>query len=98
MGMTPADFKRVKELFQTALELAPPQRAAFLAENCHDEQTREQIERLLRNHQEVGSFLEDPVLSRLWGSDNTEETLDSKAGAALSTTAPSTQVVEPMTG
>src|SRR5207245_2559561 len=38
--MTPDDWNRVKELFEAALDLQPPQRAVFLAQHCPDEQTR----------------------------------------------------------
>src|SRR5215470_9538538 len=98
MSMTSDDWNRVKELFQTALELEPPQRAAFLAENCHDDRIQNEVEKLLRNYREAGSFLNEPVLNRLWEGRTTEGISDSGAASALLTTAPETEVVEPMTG
>src|SRR5215469_14311636 len=95
---TSGDWDRVKELFQAALDLQPPQRAAFLAENCTDEQTRVQVEKLLSDYQEAGSFLEDPVLSRLWEVRTTEGSIDSKDLCASFTTASETKVIDPMTG
>jgi serine/threonine protein kinase len=98
MGMTRADWNRVKELFQTALDLEPPQRAAFLDRNCRDRQTRDQVEKLLRDYQEAGRFLDVPALNRLWEAHAAEEFPDSNRESALLTTAASTEVVEPMAG
>ena len=62
MDITPDNWNRAKELFEAALEMEPPQQASFLAEKCEDENLRQQVERLLVNFQEAGSFLDDPVL------------------------------------
>ena len=62
MKMTPDNWDRAKELFEAALELDSSQRASFLAENCRDESLRQQVEKLLINYQEAGSFLDDPAL------------------------------------
>jgi serine/threonine protein kinase len=98
MSLTSDDWDRVKELFQAALELEPPQRAAFLAENCHDDQIQKEVEKLLSDYQEAGSFLNEPVLYRLWEGRTTEGSLDSKDLCAPFTTASETEVIEPMTG
>src|SRR5215471_5732903 len=56
-------WERVKELFQAALDLDPSQRVSFLAEACHDDDLRQQVQKLLIDYQEAGSFLDDPVLN-----------------------------------
>jgi serine/threonine protein kinase len=63
MQMTPDNWDRAKELFEAALELDSSQRAAFLVENCREESLRQQVEKLLINYQEAGSFLDDPALN-----------------------------------
>src|SRR5271165_5594697 len=63
MQMTPEKWDRAKELFEAALELDSTQRASFLAENCRDESLRQQVEKLLINYEEAGSFLDNPALN-----------------------------------
>jgi hypothetical protein len=63
MQMTPEKWDKAKELFEAALELDSSQRASFLAENCREGSLRQQVEKLLINYEEAGSFLDDPVLS-----------------------------------
>jgi eukaryotic-like serine/threonine-protein kinase len=56
-------WQRIKDLFQEALERAPEQRSAFLAQTCADDaEARTQIERLLEAHERAGGFLETPVV------------------------------------
>src|SRR5215469_2614778 len=59
------DWNRVRELLETALALAPPQRAAFLAQNCANDRTRQQVERLLHKYQDTGGSLQDDSALRL---------------------------------
>ncbi|MGA7411081.1 MAG: protein kinase [Bryobacteraceae bacterium] len=61
--MSPENWSRIKELFDAALELDCPQRVSFLVENCHEESLRQQVEQLLLNYEEAGSFLDDPALN-----------------------------------
>ena len=63
MPMTPDNWDRAKELFEAALELDSSQRASFLSENCRGDSLRQQVEKLLINYQEAGSFLDDPVVN-----------------------------------
>src|SRR5215469_2947505 len=98
MDMTPAEWNRVKELFQTALDLDPSQRVAFLAENCPDDQIRTEVERLLRNYQEAASFFNDPALNPLWEDRTTEGYSDSRAASTLFTIPFETEEEKPMTG
>ena len=62
--LQPASGARPRELFVGALEKPPAERAAFLDAACGgDQELRRRVEDLLREHQEVGSFLETPALS-----------------------------------
>src|SRR5689334_15766041 len=98
MRTTPGDWNRVKELFEAALELEPPQRAAFLAQNCHDPETRKQVERLLHNYQEAGNFLDEPALRRLSKAQNAEESPDLQADSAVLATATGAETEDPLAG
>jgi serine/threonine protein kinase len=60
MGMCPKQWERVKELYEAALECAPPQRAIFLQQNEKDDLVHEEVQRLLSDHDNVGSFLSTP--------------------------------------
>jgi serine/threonine protein kinase/WD40 repeat protein/tetratricopeptide (TPR) repeat protein len=55
-----AHFRRVKEVFLAAAErAAPAERAAYLTETCGDDgPLRREVEALLRQHDQAGSFLE----------------------------------------
>jgi hypothetical protein len=48
--VTPEIWRRVKSLFEAASEMEAVQRAAFLAQNCPDQNIRAEVERLLANH------------------------------------------------
>jgi serine/threonine protein kinase len=58
------EFKRVKDIFLAAIEKADPlERATFLEEAFGDDAAlRQQVEGLLRRHEDAGSFLEHPAL------------------------------------
>lgn len=60
--MTPENWQHVKALFHEALELASDQRAIFLSEACANDATlREQVESLIRSHEEAGDFINEPA-------------------------------------
>ncbi len=59
MVMTPKQWGRVKQLYQTTLECTPARRSAFL-QNEDDEIVRTEVHRLLLVHDRVGSFLSNP--------------------------------------
>src|SRR6202161_3774587 len=63
MEMTPETWKQVKALLESALELAPAQRADFLQQNCPDEAMRREVEKLLENHELAGNFLSNAVMN-----------------------------------
>src|SRR5215475_13854839 len=55
-------WKKAFDLFQTAVERAPEERAAFLDESCHgDEEMRREVESLLISHQRAENFIEVPA-------------------------------------
>jgi eukaryotic-like serine/threonine-protein kinase len=61
--VTPARWRRLKELFGAALEVAPADRDAFLAAACEgDLPLRAELEALLAAHRLPGAFLEAPPL------------------------------------
>jgi eukaryotic-like serine/threonine-protein kinase len=57
-------WQRAEKLFHAALELSPEARRAFLDKACsEDTELRNQIERLLSQDEQAGSFLEKPALA-----------------------------------
>jgi eukaryotic-like serine/threonine-protein kinase len=60
MGMTPKQWERVKQLYETTLECSPGQRTVFLQQNEHDEIVRTEVHRLLRVRDRLGTFLSTP--------------------------------------
>jgi eukaryotic-like serine/threonine-protein kinase len=55
-------WKKAFDLFQTAVERAPEERAAFLDESCHDdEDMRREVESLLTSHERAENFIEIPA-------------------------------------
>jgi len=59
--MTPERYQQIDRLLDAALERAPEERAAFLAEACAgDEALRREVESLLAAHDQAGSFIEAP--------------------------------------
>jgi serine/threonine protein kinase/Tol biopolymer transport system component len=59
--MTPERMKKLQELFDAALDRAPAERAAFLAEACgNDQALRRAVESLLLHHEQANSFIESP--------------------------------------
>src|SRR5262245_33811155 len=54
-------WEKVIDLFQSALEHAPEERAAFLDESCHDQDMRHEVESLLTSHQRAANFIETPA-------------------------------------
>jgi serine/threonine protein kinase len=62
MATTPDNWKRVKELFEAALDEEPARRLSFLQERCSDVHLRAEVERLLAEHEEAGDFLSTPAI------------------------------------
>src|SRR6266516_3889697 len=60
--MKAARWKKVIDLFQSAVERAPEERAAFLDESCHDDEgMRHEVESLLTSHERAENFIEVPA-------------------------------------
>jgi eukaryotic-like serine/threonine-protein kinase len=60
--MTPERWERVKELFLSAVERPSEDRPAYLDQACAgDAPLRDEVEAMLRSHQEADGFLEPPV-------------------------------------
>jgi len=60
--MTPENWEKIKALFETALQQPPSKRVSFLARICPESDVRAEVEKLIANHDEAGSFLSDPIL------------------------------------
>src|SRR6266699_4994372 len=55
-------WKQVNDLFQSAVERAPEERAAFLHEACHgDEGLRREVDSLLTSYERAENFIELPA-------------------------------------
>ncbi len=55
-------WKQINDLFQSAVERAPEERAAFLDEACHDDEgMRREVESLLTSHKRAENFIEVPA-------------------------------------
>ncbi len=52
------DYKKIKELFAAALDVAPEERERFLDERCEREDLRLEVESLLATRDEAGEFLD----------------------------------------
>ncbi|HSS99522.1 MAG TPA: protein kinase [Terriglobales bacterium] len=60
--MTPERWAQVKQAFQSALELAPDERAIYLDGFCAAEpELRKEVESLLRHHHEAGTVMDHPA-------------------------------------
>src|SRR6476619_4983193 len=57
-------WQRVNDLFQSAAERAPEERASFLDEGCHgDEGLRREVESLLASYERAENFIESPAFA-----------------------------------
>jgi hypothetical protein len=62
MAITPDKWQRAKAVFDAALQKPASERASFMAGACQEADLREQVEQLLRNHEQAVSFLSKPVI------------------------------------
>jgi serine/threonine-protein kinase len=61
--MPPERWQRIEELYHAALERAPDERAAWLAETCADDSDlRREVEELLSYDGAAESFIEENAL------------------------------------
>ena len=61
--MNPERWKQVRDVLEAALPLPPAERGAFLAKACsNDQELRDEVESLLRSHEQAGTvFLAKPA-------------------------------------
>jgi len=70
MGLTPQQWETIKALFEAAVEKPAAERPSFLVSASHDAVVMREVERLLANHDEAGSFLSSPAAAgAAYGSD-----------------------------
>ncbi len=62
MATQPDNWEAVKALFEAALEVGAANRSSFLKEQCPDVNIREEVERLLSEHDQARTFLSTPAL------------------------------------
>ena len=56
-------YRRADQVFQSALDLDPAQRAAYLDDACAgDTDLRGEVEALIRSYEQAGSFLQSPLM------------------------------------
>ena len=80
--MQPDQLKQLEDLFHTALERAPEERAAFLDEGCAgNDSLRRMVESLLAHHDQAGSFIESPAVSV--AAAIFEEPVESQVGRSI---------------
>lgn len=63
MGISPDQWRRVKELYEIALECRPSERIALLRQNTNDELVREEVLRLLAESDSADGFVSAPPLA-----------------------------------
>src|SRR6266478_4835021 len=70
MGLTPQQWETIKALFEAAVEKPAAERPSFLVSASQDAVVIREVERLLANHDEAGSFLSSPAAAgAAYGSD-----------------------------
>src|ERR1035438_5934340 len=65
MATQPNNWEAVKTLFEAALEEDAANRSSFLKERCPDPRVRDEVERLLAEHDQNPSFLSMPVAGKV---------------------------------
>ncbi len=60
--MSPERWQQVKEIFDSALQYEPAERARFVSEACgEDVALRREVESLIASHEKDGSFIDSPA-------------------------------------
>src|SRR5256885_6696530 len=74
--MTPERWQQLKQIFQSALELDPAERSAFLSQACADDEAlRNEVESLISSHDQAGASIEAMAVEAA-----TEMLADDRAG------------------
>ncbi|MBI3474270.1 MAG: protein kinase [Acidobacteria bacterium] len=80
--MRPEDWQKIKQIFDAALALSPPQRGAYLDKACSgDTKLRGEVESLLRSHQVADQFLEQPAAEGLAATESGGSRIGSVVGS-----------------
>jgi serine/threonine protein kinase/dipeptidyl aminopeptidase/acylaminoacyl peptidase len=94
--MKPEDWQQIDELFHSALERTPAERAVFLDEACGgDESLRKPVEALLAAHDEAGSFIEEPAME-IEARGVADEQRDDKAELAVGESISHYRIISPL--
>src|ERR1700751_88034 len=83
MATSPNNWEAVKRLFEAALDQDRAQRSSFLREQCSDPTVRAEVERLLAEHDQAGTFLSTPAMERLQLQDEAVPAKRIAEGAVL---------------
>src|SRR5437870_13895666 len=60
--MNPEFWEKLEELFQAAVDVAPDDRAAFVAQTCGgDDELRRELESMIRHHDQADGFIDSPA-------------------------------------
>ncbi|MEK6407385.1 MAG: serine/threonine-protein kinase [Acidobacteriota bacterium] len=66
--VTSKQWRRARDVFEAANEMAPAERAVYLAEACHDDEwVRDEAQALLVAYEAAGDFIEEPAMARVAG-------------------------------
>lgn len=70
MALTPSQRETARKLFDAALDCRTEIRSGFIQNTCEDPDVRQEVNRLLAHHAEIGSFLKEPGSSELSSAAN----------------------------
>jgi len=101
--MQPERWRRIEELFHSALKVEERRRIAFLEESCAgDQDLRIRVEALLADHKEADSFLESPALElvaqKLAATENVSSTSPYSSADETGKTVSHYQILEKLGG
>ena len=66
--VTSEQWQRARDVFEAAMEVNPTERAAYLAEACHDDEwVRAEAQALLAAYEAAGDFIEEPAFANVAG-------------------------------
>jgi serine/threonine protein kinase len=79
--MTPETWKEVESIFELACEMPATARQSFLSEKCAGKSDiRSEVEKLLRNVELAGTFLESPVWTDTFADSSVKKVISSSLG------------------
>jgi serine/threonine protein kinase/Tfp pilus assembly protein PilF len=81
--LTPEQWQRVRPILESALELDPASRPAFLGHACEDAFVRREVESLIASYELRSSFLASPAIAQVVANQNTVSLLALTAGTKL---------------